>query len=263
MTAQDAVRMIFRTMDSPAFDKEKMIDRINDRLDMLGMNPRQASMLATGKPDLVRKIPKMKTAPAAPVMQALADTLATSADWLLGYTDDPTPPPHRAPAAQQEVREASLGYRAPATMPKDVPVYGTTAGGLFHAPDGDMEISTIHSGETIDWLRRPPSLAGRKDIFALFVENDSMSPRFEPGDAVYVDPKRPPAPMDYVIVQLVNGNGHDGGDHCIGSLIKRLVRRTAQAVVVEQFNPQIQLTIDRANIRAVMRVIPNNELFGI
>jgi phage repressor protein C with HTH and peptisase S24 domain len=136
--------------------------------------------------------------------------------------------------------------------PRDVPVLGTAVGG--GNDDGDFRFN----GETIDYAPRPPGIASRKDVYVLYVENDSMSPRFEPGERLYVDPHRAPRAMDYVVVEL-HGEGGEPGK----GFIKRLVKKTPTKLVVSQFNPAKELEFDASRVKQLHRVIPYDELLGI
>lgn len=136
--------------------------------------------------------------------------------------------------------------------PRDVPVRGTAVGG----GDGDGDFR--FNGDTIDYAPRPPGIASRKDVYALYVENDSMSPKYEPGERLYVDPHRSPRPMDYVVVELHGEDGEPGK-----GFIKRLVKRTPTKVVVSQFNPAKELEFEAAQVRRLHRVIPYDELLGV
>jgi phage repressor protein C with HTH and peptisase S24 domain len=60
-----------------------------------------------------------------------------------------------------------------------------------------------------------------------------------------VSPAVPPTPGDDVVVQLTDGQG----------LIKRLQRRTARHLVLEQFNPEKRLEIPVGSVRSVHLVV--------
>lgn len=157
-------------------------------------------------------------------------------------------------STEQGVREFSPAAFAPIdrlTMPLDVPVLGVAVGGN----GGDFRMN----GEVIDYARRPPGLAKTTNAFALYVENFSMSPRFEQGELIYINPHRPPMIGDYVVIELLQKANGDNGD----GYIKRLVKKTATKTVVEQFNPPKQIELDNDIIKFMYRVIPWNELLGI
>ncbi|WP_264045589.1 helix-turn-helix domain-containing protein [Methylobacterium flocculans] len=135
--------------------------------------------------------------------------------------------------------------------PRNVPVYGTGSGGN----GGDFRLN----GQTIDHAPRPPGIENRRDVYVVYVIGDSVSPKYEDGDPIYVDPHRRPQPRDYVLVELHPANDGTPGD----AFVKRLVKRTATKIVVEQHTPAKEIIFDAASVVRLHRVIPYPELIGI
>lgn len=235
-----------------------LIDRIEERLQALGISERKASMLAIGKPDLIRDIRRGRE-PGSARLASLASALQTTSDYLLGVSD----------LIAQDVGSDASSSRPvphPLEMPADIPVYGTAIGGearFASSFDGDVAVeqTDINHGEVIDRFRRPPKLINRRDIYALYVAGSSMEPAFESGRGILIDPKRPPAVRDYVVVYL--RSQAEDTDPVAAVLIKRLVRRSASYVELEQFNPAATFKIDLKSIREMHRVMPWDEAFGI
>jgi phage repressor protein C with HTH and peptisase S24 domain len=150
---------------------------------------------------------------------------------------------------------AGMPMRGVAALKRDVPVRGTVIGG----DDGDFTFN----GDVVDLVRRPPGLAGASAVFAVYVHGDSMSPRFESGDLVFVNPSRPPTPGCDVIVEMAPQHGEGAG----ACYIKRLLRRTADKVVLRQFNPPAgekqDFEIEHKRIRNLWRVLTPAELLGL
>ena len=83
-------------------------------------------------------------------------------------------------------RRAAPGFAAlalPPTSGRDLPVLGAVKGG--------SEGFYFNEGEAKEYLVRPPILAGVATAFALYVEGDSMEPRYFAGELLYVNPNRP------------------------------------------------------------------------
>ena len=57
------------------------------------------------------------------------------------------------------------------------------------------------------------------------------------------------------------GTNHEG-DRVNAVLIKRLVRRTAAYVALEQFNPSLTFRIDTQQVKSIHRIIPATELLA-
>lgn len=235
-------------------DETILQQRIKQKLDEKGLSAWKASMLATGGPDAVRQI-LAGHEPRADRLAKLAELFEVTTDWLIGK-DETTP---------QKTRDVGIPFKGLET-PRNVPVYGTALGSDTHPdpeqPEIPIEMHEVEMGEAVDWLRRPPNIMGRNDIYGLYVAGTSMSPRYEPGDPVYVDPKRPPRIGDDVIVQLVHDNG-DGGQTIVCALIKRLVRQSATFIELEQFEPRQTFRVTRQQVAAVHRVMPWAELVTI
>jgi len=135
-------------------------------------------------------------------------------------------------------------------LPQDIPVKGVAVGGN----DADFSFN----GAISEYVRRPPGLAKALGVYAVHVVSDSMVPKFEPSDLLFVSATRAPAVGDYVVVEL-----HEGEDGTPGKgFIKRLVKRSGTTVKLHQFNPDTDIEIETDLIRSIHRVFSNNELFG-
>ena len=135
-------------------------------------------------------------------------------------------------------------------LPQDVPVKGVVVGGS----DGDFSFN----GSVSEYVKRPPGLSSANGVYAVYVTSDSMSPRFEPSDLIFVSAARPPVVGDYVIVELHSEvEGEPGKGY-----IKRLVKRSGSVLRLHQFNPDTDIEIDAATVKSIHRVFSNNDLFG-
>ena len=106
----------------------------------------------------------------------------------------------------------------------------------------------------------PPQPISGAEAYALYVAGSSMEPRYRPGDPLFVDPKRPPAIGDDVVVQL---RSETGGDvEITAGLIKTLARRTGSYLELEQYQPAIRFRVPMERVAHIHRVIPPKELFG-
>lgn len=149
-----------------------------------------------------------------------------------------------------ELTQAQVILPPSQEMAQDVPVYGTAAGsakGAFQLEDA-----------VIDRVRRPPGLVGAADVYAIYVMGDSMEPMIAAGELRFVHPHRPVQVGDVVILQV-----RDGKNEPIQAYIKKLVRRANGKVVLQQFNPERQLTFDARSVVAIHKVLTMNDLFGV
>lgn len=149
-------------------------------------------------------------------------------------------------------------------QPKDIPVYGTALAADLNFDDNGhpapVEQTLFEMGEIITYARRPPAISQEAKVYALYVAGSSMEPRYRPGDPLFVDPRKPPAIGDDVVVQLVST---DDEPQIIAGLIKTLVKRTGSYLELEQYRPEIRFRVPVERVAHIHRVIPANELFGI
>jgi phage repressor protein C with HTH and peptisase S24 domain len=143
---------------------------------------------------------------------------------------------------------------------KPVPLVGSAFGGEWS--DG-VEMIELHLSEVLDYLGRPPSIATDPEAYAVEIIGESMAPRYEPGERVFVSPRSPVRVGDDVIVQLRAGPVGEGGgrnedsqtsDRVTMVLIKRLVKRGPTFIELRQFNPDTSFRVEMERVAAVHRV---------
>lgn len=120
---------------------------------------------------------------------------------------------------------------------KDLPVLGRAQGG----DDGNI----VMEDGAIDWTARPTALDGIDDAFAVFVTGDSMVPKYQAGDLVYIHPHKTPRKDRFVLIEMA---GHKG-------LIKQFEKWDGDTLVVKQFNPLKELRFSRTEVLKVMLII--------
>lgn len=166
------------------------------------------------------------------------------------------PAPKLAPAPVSTLvpgPQVNIPYRS--EMPRDLPVRGTAA---CSSGNGAFQFETAEGyGSAIDWVLRPPMLNGIPEAYALYMSGDSMEPKLAHGDLVLVHPKRPVRPGDLVVLILRDGPNEPEYAFC-----KRLVRRHAGVVTVEQFNPAKTRDFPEETVIAMHRILEISDLFG-
>lgn len=121
-----------------------------------------------------------------------------------------------------------------------IPLYGQAVGGV----DGEF---VLNEGNKLADIFAPPELESVSGAYAVTVSGESMSPRYDDGEVVYVHPKRRPVKGDYVVAQIHNPN--EGAPPL--AYVKRLVRYSEAGLVLEQLNPQKEMRFEH---RAVVSV---------
>jgi phage repressor protein C with HTH and peptisase S24 domain len=127
-----------------------------------------------------------------------------------------------------------------------IPLYGTAVGGV----DGQFELN----GNLLDRVKAPASLFGVRDAYAVRVAGDSMDPRYEDGETVYVNPKRRPTRNDYVVAQI---RREENGPP--EAFVKKFVRWNSEKLVLCQFNPEKELEFDSRLVESVHYILKNGE----
>jgi phage repressor protein C with HTH and peptisase S24 domain len=220
-------------------------------------------MRAVGKPDLLRDMRRRRGLPRGDRLADLARVLGTTSDWLLNGGEE-REAEERAAAALDLVRSEVAGTGLQPTAwaaladARPVPLLGSALGGGSADVDDQVELTELHLGEVLDYLGRPPSLAGDDDAYAVTVVGDSMAPRFEPGECAFVSPRASVGIGDDVIVQLRPPAGAAAGedaDRVVTVLIKRLVRRTGGYVELRQFNPDTTFRVETQRVAKIHRVL--------
>lgn len=124
-----------------------------------------------------------------------------------------------------------------------VPLLGQGAAG----PNGAFPFN----GERVADIPAPPSLQGVHNAYAIYVFGDSMEPRYEQGEIVFVDPTRPARSGDYVVVQIADeekGTPHEG-------YIKQYVRQNQKQLTLFQFKPKKTLTFPMSKVKSIEVIV--------
>ncbi|GAA0672564.1 hypothetical protein GCM10009102_24830 [Sphingomonas insulae] len=233
-----------------------MKERIQAKLSELNVSAREISMAALNQPDAIRNIVKKGHMPAIDRLDAIADHLGTTSDWLLG----------REKAIERTLPEvAGIPPEAFRRLPKTLPIYGSALGADLEYSDEHgivvkVEQTEVHMSAPMDFMARPIGVTGRPDLYVVEVSGHSMEPRYDSGRRVLVDPRRAAGVGDDVVVQL-RGPTFDG-EEIRHVLIKQLVRRRPGVVVLRQFNPVVEFEVPNEQVSAVHRVMPWDEALG-
>jgi SOS-response transcriptional repressor LexA len=152
------------------------------------------------------------------------------------------------------IRPAEVDVPSISTLPLNLPVMGVAMGG---AGDG-----LYLNGAIVEYVRRPPGLALAPKAFGVYIQGESMTPRYDEGDLVIINPSRPAKAGDHVLIEL-HPTGFEGEQTEIGpAFVKRLVRRGATEVICEQYNPPSEVRYPTDHVKSIFRIMTNAELFG-
>ncbi|WAC26398.1 S24 family peptidase [Ancylobacter sp. SL191] len=267
---QEKTRVSSRSMS----EGDEIFQRIQRRMKQLKLT--EYTVKRELKTDIVRSIrvgleKGTQTGVSTRTLRKLAPVLRTTPEWLLtgegeedtgisretptgnGTNGADTPTMPFDPAAASSVEDADIAAPFVKSFQRNVPVMGTAAGSIIRKVEGfSLE------PEVVDYVRRPPALADRKDIYALYVSGLSMEPMHTHGDLRFIDPRQRPQIGDSVIV-VTRTHDDDPGQ----AYIKILAKRTPSAVVLKQLNPEAMIEIPEKFILQMHRVMTMNDLFGV
>ena len=240
-------------------DVNALLERIDQRLAALGLNDRAASMKATGKPDSIRNIRRGRL-PRADTLDRLATALKCSSDWLLGKATEAAPGETRGFAGRSAAIGGSL---PPSTDPPpplrrarpsldraaaNLPILGIAVAGK----EGFFELN----GEVHGYVERPAPLYGVQDAYALYVEDESMVPRYMPGELIFIHPRRPITKDCFVVVQF--RPEEDG--QAPRALVKQYIRRGGGELYLREYHPAARmLTFSLESVLSIHRIIRGGE----
>lgn len=147
---------------------------------------------------------------------------------------------------QAHPSNATILTQKPEVGPPTVPLYGTVVGGV----DGQFELN----GNLLDRVNAPVSLYGVKNAYAVRISGESMEPRYEDGETVFVNPERRPTRNDYVVAQI-----REEPDGPPLAFVKKFVRWNSERLVLYQFNPEKELEFDSRLVESVHYIMKSGE----
>ena len=207
-------------------------DRIRERLGVLGLSAHRASVLAFGRGDVIRDILNGRVRhPRSDTLVRLAESLGVAESWLIG------------------------GDAGTATA-RDVPVFRASRipAGESRALPGGLTLSE----EAAEYVPRPSGLAGARGIYAVFIPDDAMAPRFEAGELVYASENRPPRTGDYVLARI-----RMALDAPEEALVARLDGRGEAGVTLSRLRPPSTEVLSLRVVVALHKILTFNDLAGI
>jgi phage repressor protein C with HTH and peptisase S24 domain len=203
-------------------------DRVRERRHALGLSQPQLAKKVGGI--TYQAIQQLENGGGSRHLVGIARALGVTAEWLQdGMGPSPAKPVAARPGSTDKLK-----------------VLGMAECGA----DG----WSLWNGDVIDLIERPASLVGVPNAYAVYVVGASMEPRYHPGEVVHIHPGRPVDVGAYVLVQRRGKQGE-----APLAVIKRLAKRTASKITLEQFNPPRVFDIKAGDIVSIHRVVGSGE----
>lgn len=130
----------------------------------------------------------------------------------------------------------------------EVPMLPVFSEGTWEERGEDTVAFTREPG---DYIQRPTEVLGVKMAYAVRYPGGHMSPRYKAGDILVVDPSKGIQPGSEVVIHLAPAAL---GDSPI-MMVKEFVRREGGAAVFKQYSPEAEMTVERAQILHVHKVV--------
>ena len=158
-------------------------------------------------------------------LEAIAKATNVSLEWLLLGDKN---------AGEYDSRQIS---GKPAI--KLIPVYGQAVAGI----NGEFAFD----GKKLFEVPCPPQLLNVENAYGVEVAGDTMSPRYEDGEIVYIDTVRRVKKGDYVVAQIMMKEE----DSFPTAFIKRFIRHNEKELVLTQLNPAKELVFPHQHVLSV------------
>lgn len=139
--------------------------------------------------------------------------------------------------------EPCRGWRGAAQSP--VPLFETQLAGEWGEAGHRVAMHSIDCSRSVGKVDRPAALAADRVAYAVTMVGETMWPRFRAGRRLLVSPAADVAVGDDVVVELVGG----------GVMIKELVGRSAKAIRLRQFNPELSFEMDVRDVLTIHKII--------
>ena len=158
-------------------------------------------------------------------LEDIAGALNVSLEWLLVGDKN---------AGEYDSRQIS---DRPAI--KLIPIYGQAVAGI----NGEFAFD----GKKLFEVPCPPQLLNVENAYGVEVAGDTMSPRYEDGEIVYIDTLRRIKKGDYVVAKIMMRKE----DSFPTVFIKRFTRHNEKELVLTQLNPEKELVFPHQHVVSV------------
>lgn len=178
---------------------------------------------------------------------------------------DETPPPSEL---SPEDAEALSNFEPPPSPSEWKPSY------RFERPPrkihayrsgGRLDGAAIIDGFPLDEFPMP-SESWLEDLYAVAMADETMVPRYEPGDYVYARKSNAKAffepqarPKDYVVIMVKGRSGHKS---VTLAFVRQLLRKTDHDVIVRQLKPSIETRFAPSNVVSIDRIVLSGDAIG-
>lgn len=179
----------------------------------------------------------------------IAIALGCTTEWLI--TGKGSPPPDFDVWLTQKNQDHTHGLQQPkpvTTLPGGNHVYSGALVRRYPAIATMFHAKIVFDDTLAPLISSPFEAGGRQRIYAAIVPDDSMSPRFKPGETVFM--RTGVWPSEYVLIQF---RPKDPSEPVWG-YIRYLVERRENSVILETHNPPTRYELQLDDVIAIDNV---------
>ncbi|MAS87609.1 MAG: hypothetical protein CMH30_06500 [Micavibrio sp.] len=198
--------------------------------DKLGVSQQAIQQVETGK----AKKPKY--------LYEMATMLGVSYEWLVLGEENPKFAQNAARVSNNNVQESAPRQSADAL----IKIVELVPGG----PNGYCKVT----GSLADNLPRPRRLDGVDRAYGVYVYDNTMAPRYNTGDLVFVHPTMPYAEGDYVLAHIKGAPGEPIGIACLC-----FDEKDENTYVFKQLTPYKLVRLEANKVQAVHKIVASEQ----
>ena len=211
----------------PAVSGMSIGDRIKDARKKAGISQAELARLVGRSQSAVAEWETGGTEPRRNIVEKIAAVLDVSPLWLeVGGVLETGRLYEPHPAEEGGFAEGGQALSDPG------PVYATIAGG-----DGEQVVTS----DIVEHRPKPSKWNNVKGLYGFYVISDSMEPRINAGELVWVHPNRRPAPGQEAVFTRRGSNPN--ASH---AALKVYVAQTPASWLVKQYNPEKEYELSKA-----------------
>lgn len=197
-----------------------------------------------------------ETSPSTDNLREAARVYQVLLHWLISGGVEAKDSSIAPPPAQTQRREAALPPRQVLPAPNAsqiIPVAGDGRGALpiLGLARGGIEGRFLFNGQVVDYRPMPSELANVPDAYGVYVDGESMKPRWKPGELLLIHPHLPPRREDDVLVQVFPDDEHAPPE----GYVKEFRAWTPKKLILWQWNPPEEFEIDRPLVKSVHVIV--------
>lgn len=214
------------------------VDRIREALKKPGKTQRGLSLAISNDSTITNKIIKRVRKMQDNEFRLASQYLGVSLEWLLTGVGKEEISfdfiPRNGDSQEAHVQPKTAPY---SFGPDTVPILGQA--------NASSKATILNYDEPIGEALRHPNQKGVKNAFYLMIYDESMSPRYYPGERAAVNGGSMPIAKSDCIIELNNGEVY----------IKQFVKTTAKEVICSQLNPKQEWKRLLSDIKAIHAVV--------